>query len=114
MSLSVKEVDGFSIITLAGEIDLSCSVEVRNAILASLAARRPTLVELAAVSYIDSSGVASLVEGYQTARRKHLEFGLLAVSEAVRSVLQLAHLDKVFQIHASLGDRLAAPPTTAT
>ena len=114
MSLTVNETDGFSIITLAGEIDLSCSAEVRNAILASLAARRPTLVDLAAVSYIDSSGVASLVEGYQTARRKHLEFGLLAVSEAVRSVLQLAHLDKVFQLHPSLADRLAAPPAVPT
>lgn len=110
MTLEVHEQQGFSLITLSGEIDLSCAPEVRSKILASLAARRPTLVALEGVSYIDSSGVAALVEGYQTARRKHLEFGLLAPSDAVRSVLQLAHLDKVFQIHDSLGARLNAPP----
>jgi anti-sigma B factor antagonist len=54
------------------------------------------------VTYIDSSGIASLVEAYQTAKKKGLRFGLLAVSEPVMSVLALARLDKVFPIHLSL------------
>ncbi|MGH8597434.1 MAG: STAS domain-containing protein, partial [Gammaproteobacteria bacterium] len=85
----------------------SCSPEARKSILDSLAAAQPTLVDLSAVTYIDSSGVASLVEGYQTAKKKNLEFGLLGVSEAALSVLELARLDRVFPIHASLKDRLA-------
>ncbi|MFO1435111.1 MAG: STAS domain-containing protein [Gammaproteobacteria bacterium] len=60
------------------------------------------------VTYIDSSGVASLVEGYQTAKKRKLRFGLVGVSEAALSVLKLARLDKVFPIHATVKDRLKA------
>lgn len=107
MSFEVREDRGYAVVMLTGEVDLSCSAAAREAILRSLAARKPTLVDLSGVTYIDSSGVASLVEGYQTARRRQQEFGLIAVSEAVQSVLELAHLDRVFQIHASLEERLA-------
>ncbi len=107
MEFNLITKEGFSVVELSGDVDLSCSAAARETILRSLASGQPTLVDLSAVTYIDSSGVASLVEGYQVARRKHLEFGLLKVSEAVRSVLELAHLDRVFKIHDSLEDRLA-------
>ena len=63
-------------------------------------------VDLSAVDYIDSSGVASLVEGFQYARSNNLEFGLIGVSEAAMNVLRLARLDQVFHIYDSLDDRL--------
>ncbi|MGD9602100.1 MAG: STAS domain-containing protein [Gammaproteobacteria bacterium] len=107
MSYKVRKEGGFAIVELQGDIDLSCSPEARKVILESLAARQSTLVDMSAVTYIDSSGVASLVEGYQTAKKKSLEFGLLGVSDAAMSVLELARLDKVFPIHASLQERLA-------
>jgi len=106
MAYKVRKESGFAIIELTGDIDLSCSPEARKVILESLNAKSPTLVEMSAVTYIDSSGVASLVEGYQTAKKKKLEFGLVGVSEAALSVLELARLDKVFPIHASLDARL--------
>ncbi len=60
-----------------------------------------------AVSYIDSSGIASLVEAYQTARRASTLFALVAVSDAAMRVLELARLDQVFSIHATVTDALA-------
>ena len=107
MSYKVRKESGFAIVELTGDIDLSCSPEARKVILESLAAKQPTLVDMSAVTYIDSCGVASLVEGYQTAKKKTLEFGLLGVSEAALSVLELARLDKVFPIYPSLQERLA-------
>ncbi len=107
MRYQVKKESGFAVVYLTGDVDLSCSPDARKVILDSLGAGFPTLIDLAAVSYIDSSGVASLVEGYQTAKKKHLEFGLVGVSEAALSVLELARLNKVFPIHASLQARLA-------
>jgi anti-sigma B factor antagonist len=107
MPYKVKKDAGFAIVELTGDIDLSCSPEARKVILECLTGKLPTLVDLSAVTYIDSSGVASLVEGYQTAKKKSLEFGLLGVSEAALSVLELARLDKVFPIYASLKERLA-------
>lgn len=105
MSYKVSTDGGYAIVHLTGDIDLSCSPEARKLILECLAAGKNTLVDLSGVTYIDSSGIASLVEGYQTARKKNLQFGLLAVSEPAMSVLELARLDKVFPIHASVADR---------
>ena len=92
----------FSVVAIEGEVDLSWSAEIRSAILDALGSDGGVLVELSAVSYIDSSGIAALVEGYQTAKAKNQQFGLLAISPAVRAVLELARLDQVFPIHDDL------------
>ena len=85
-------------------MDLSCSPEARKQILDSLTQQKHLLVDLSRVTYIDSSGVASLVEGYQTAKNMNLKFGLVGVSEAAMSVLKLARLDRVFPIYASIDE----------
>lgn len=107
MSATLKREHDYAIVCLAGEIDLHSSPEARKLILACLQEGRPTLVDLGAVGYIDSSGVASLVEGFQLARQRQLDFGLVGVSPAVLNVLKLARLDKVFPIFASVQERLS-------
>ena len=102
---NTREEGGYAIVELAGEVDLSCSPDARKQILDCLG-NNDLLVDLSQVTYIDSSGVASLVEGYQTAKKKSRKFGLIGVSDAAMNVLQLARLDKVFPIHASLEARL--------
>ena len=106
MKYNTKEEKGYAIIELDDEVDLSCSPDARKQILDCLGANKHLLVDLSQVTYIDSSGVASLVEGYQTAKKKSLKFGLIGVSDAAMNVLQLARLDKVFPIHASVDERL--------
>ncbi len=106
MNYEVRDESGFSIVALTGEVDLSCSPDARQTILGCLDKQRNVLVDLSAVSYIDSSGVASLVEGFQTAKKQGLEFGLIGVSDSALSVLRLARLDKVFEIDASVEERL--------
>lgn len=98
----------FTIIALSGDVDLYYSPQARKQILKHLKDKRHVLVDLSRVDYIDSSGVASLVEGYQLAREKRLEFGLVGVSEAAMRVLQLARLDQVFPIFESVDQRLKA------
>lgn len=106
MTYEVEEDRGYSIVQLTGDVDLSCSPDARKIILDCLEASQNTMVDLSAVSYIDSSGVASLVEGYQTAKKKNLQFGLIGVSAPAMSVLELARLDKVFPIYTSLEECL--------
>lgn len=108
MKYNTREEGGFTVIELQGDVDLSCSPDARKQILACLDGGSDLLVDLSGVTYIDSSGVASLVEGYQTAKKKSLKFGLVGVSNAALNVLQLARLDKVFPIHASVEARLQA------
>ena len=108
MPYNQHERGDFTVIELSGEVDLSCSPDAREQILSVLEEDQNLLIDMSGVTYIDSSGIASLVEGYQAARKKKLEFGLAAVSTSAMSVLSLARLDKVFPIHESVEARLAA------
>lgn len=102
MNINTLEGEGYTIVGLEGDVDLSCSPDARKSILDVLQANSNLLIDLGKVSYIDSSGVASLVEGYQTAKKQSLKFGLVGVSDAAMSVLKLARLDKVFPIYSSV------------
>lgn len=97
-SVEIRHDSGVAIVALAGEIDLQTSPSVRAAILETLALKQPMVIDLTAVRYIDSSGVASLVEGFQTARRQGGAFILAGVSASAMRVFQLARLDRVFAL----------------
>lgn len=101
-AIEQETVDGCLLIRLSGEVDLSWSQQVRDAVLAALGKSTRVGVVLSEVSYIDSSGIAALVEGFQNARSKGSGFALVAVSDAVRAVLELARLDRVFPIVADV------------
>lgn len=107
MAYQVHSEGDTTIVALSGDVDLDNSPHVRSVLLESVSGKRGVLVEMSAVSYIDSSGIASLVEAYQSARREHTPFALVSVSDAAMRVLELARLDQVFSIHASLSDALA-------
>lgn len=91
-----------TLIRLRGEVDLSWSQQVRKAVLKALDESPRVGVVLSEVSYIDSSGIAALVEGFQNSRSKGTVFVLVAVSDAVRAVLELARLDRVFPMVADV------------
>ena len=98
MSVRVSEATEAITVFLSGDIDLEHSPEARKALLAALDKGKPVVADLQAVSYLDSSGVASLVEAYQKAQGVQQPFALARVSEPARKVLALARLDKVFTI----------------
>ena len=108
MSEATREVDGNLVVTLAGEIDLDRAPEVRRLLLDSVKRRLDVLVDLSKVTYIDSSGIASLVEALQWAKRRGTDLCLIAVSPEALRVFELARLDKVFAIHVDLDAALAA------
>jgi anti-sigma B factor antagonist len=107
VNIQTEDHPPFKVVYFSGDVDLHSSPSAREVILECLKDKKPLLIDLSAVSYMDSSGVASMVEGYQTARKMGLEFGLVAVAQSAMNVLKLARLDKVFPIHVSLEERLA-------
>ena len=62
-SVSREDGAGFVLVRLSGEVDLSWSQDVRRVVLAAFAGDAAVGIELSAVGYIDSSGIAALVEG---------------------------------------------------
>jgi anti-sigma B factor antagonist len=107
MKYPESEKNGYTIISLTGEVDLNFSPTARQQILKCLKQNKNLLVDLSEVEYIDSSGVASLVEGFQVARQQKQQFALVGVSRAAMQVLQLARLDKVFPIFDSIDAAVA-------
>jgi len=104
MQHAVREEQGSLVVSFEGDVDLEHSPKAREVLLRCVGAGRDVFVDLAAVSYIDSSGVASLVEAFQAARQKGTRFALVSVNAAALRVLQLARLDKVFTIHETLSE----------
>ena len=104
----IKEEQGKYIVQLRGEVDLENSPKARQIMLEAVGKGKKILVDLASVTYMDSSGIASLVEAFQRAKKKGAGFALVCVNPAVLRVLNLARLDQVFTIHDNLESALNA------
>jgi anti-sigma B factor antagonist len=100
VKIAERHLDKATIFDVSGDIDLATSPELRKALLRELReARIPRVVlNLQAVRYIDSSGVASLVEGLKVSRDLGARFILFGLNTTVREVLQLSKLVKIFEI----------------
>lgn len=107
MNFEIRNEGDAAIVVLSGDVDLESSPKVRTALLDSVSMKGTVVVDMMAVTYIDSSGVASLVEAFQAARKSHTRFVLARVSEAAMRVLELARLDKVFTIVDEIRDGTA-------
>lgn len=100
-SMTVKsEVRGdATVVTPIGEVDLTASPVLRQELkkLQSAPPKR-LVVDLSQVPYMDSSGVATLVEAMQIARRNNTRLVLCGMQPKVRSIFEIARLDTVFAI----------------
>lgn len=100
--------DGAVIVRPAGDIDLSGSPTLRQEIRKLTADKSAKLIiDLGGVPYMDSSGVATLVEAMQIARRNNTKLLLCALQPKVRSIFEIARLDTVFTIVDSVDVALA-------
>jgi anti-sigma B factor antagonist len=102
VDLSTRECDGHVVVALRGQLDLVDAAGVAAA-LATVAAREPQIiVDLAALEFIDSSGVAALERGRTHARHAGGDLLLAAPRQPVLRVLALTRLVDDFSVHASV------------
>jgi len=111
MKISTRQQGEATILDLSGDITLFNSPEVRTAILTLLREKQVPflLINMLDVPYVDSSGVASLVEGLKVSRDLKTRFALYGLSKSARTVLELTHLLRVFEVHATEREALEAP-----
>lgn len=96
-----------ALIATAGEVDMHESPRLRSALLEAIALRpAAVVVDLSAVTFIDSSGVATLVEAMKLAKAAGVALILAGMTENVADVFALARLDKFFRLAASRGEAL--------
>jgi anti-sigma B factor antagonist len=98
-----------NVLQLEGEIDLHVSPEIAES-LRTMVAKKPKVlvVDLAKVTYIDSSGLAVLIEGMQNVQDYGGKFALANVQENVKHIFDIARLDQVFQIFPDVDSAVTA------
>jgi anti-sigma B factor antagonist len=86
-------------VRLEGDINFRVSPEVRNTLLTACKKDiRQVVVDFSSVTSIDTSGVATLIEGLRWSRKEGKSFVLKNVGTNVRNTLSLAKLETAFQI----------------
>ncbi len=110
MEHHIREEQGYHIASLTGEIDLETSPQARKILLDTVDHCEKILIDMASVTYLDSSGIATLVEAFQRAKKNGKHMAFIYLSPAVLRVLSLARLDKVFAIHADIESAIHAEP----
>lgn len=99
MEVETKQERQAAIIRAKGDIDLYTSPTLRQAILEAVQKQlSPIVVNLTQVTYMDSSGVATLIEGFQLSKAYGGTVRLVGLNERVSEVFKLARLQQVFEI----------------
>lgn len=109
MQISTRQSGDATIIDVSGDIDLSNSPQMRKVLLQELREKQaPRLaINLNEVKYMDSSGVASLVEGLKLSRQLGKRIILFGLAPAPREVLRLSRLLNLFEVYDNEDQALA-------
>ena len=100
MTITTREVSHVTVVDIAGRITLGDETgQLRDTIRRLVAEDKKKIVlNLAAVDYIDSSGVGELVSSFTTVRNYGGELKLFALTKKVHDVLHVTKLYTVFDI----------------
>lgn len=98
MKAATRQQSGNTVVDVSGDIDMGTSPGLRKLLLESLAKTPRLVVNFSNVRYIDSSGIASLVEVLMKARNSQKRLILYGLNKTVQEVLQLTRLTSVFEI----------------
>ena len=99
-----------NVVALEGQIDLHVSAKVAESIAKRIKEKPARLVvDLSHVNYIDSSGLAVLINGMRDMEEYGGLFILAGVRDEVRPILETARLENFFLIFPSVDQALAAP-----
>ncbi|MFZ5906681.1 MAG: STAS domain-containing protein [Nitrospirota bacterium] len=107
MNIGVVEEQGRKVLTLSGEIDMYSSPELRQELMAILAEKVPVLlIDFREVSYIDSSGIATFVEGLKYVKTYGGKLQFFSIPTGIMDIFRFSKLDRVFEIYGTLDDAI--------
>lgn len=105
-TIQTRTQGAYTVIEPEGDVDFHSTPELREEILKLLNDDWDLLIDMSKVGFIDSSAIAALVEGLQTAKQKGRVFALASLQDAPLQVLKMTKLDTVFSVHESTHDYL--------
>src|ERR1700680_1702115 len=98
VKISVRDVGAAKVVEVEGEVDLGTSPDLRRILLETLPTVGRLALNLGAIRYIDSSGIATLIEVLNRSQHLKKEFVLFGLSPAVQEVFRLTHVVRIFQV----------------
>ena len=100
LNIEIKTTEGVEFLILEGEIDMYVAPQIRGTLLnASNVCEKAVAIDLNSVSYMDSSGIATLIEGLQVTKRRGARLVLFGVQPNVMDMLRLAKLHDFFEVY---------------
>jgi len=110
LTASTREIGGVTVVDLEGRITLGDgSALLRELIRQNVeTGHLKLLINLAAISNLDSTGLGELVSGYRLIKSHGGELKLLHLNKKVSDLLQVTKLYTVFEIHNDEAQALAS------
>jgi anti-sigma B factor antagonist len=108
MKITVHSEENLAVIQLEGEIDLHGSPTLRESLMKnSNSGRLPVLLDFSAVEYIDSSGLATLIEFLRGGNGEMRRMALSGLQSQVKMVFELVRLNELFPIFPTVDEARA-------
>ena len=103
INIGVVRASSHSTVTVSGRVTVDSSPQLRSALLQLLrrGAGVVVTIDLSGVSYLDMSGLATLLEAMQAAHQQSLKLRLVGMTGQSRMLAEMAELDKVFRAAGS-------------
>ena len=109
VEISTEKIDAGWLMLLKGDVDMNTSPDVRSNLgeVFKQGKAKALLINLSGVRYMDSSGIATLVEAMQNCMKQGMKLRLVELSPSVRDVFELARLASIFEIFPSMNEAQA-------
>jgi len=99
MKITQEKINDVAVCILDGEVDINTSPELRKACdLLIKNNEKKVLIDLSGATYIDSSGLATIIEMFQRLKKTGGHLRLSSMSEKVKNVFEITKLYKLFEI----------------
>ena len=109
VEITMEKIGAGHLMLLKGDVDMNTSPDVRNGLgeVFKQTGAKVLVINLSGVRYMDSSGIATLVEAMQNCMKQGMKLRLAELSPSVRDVFELARLSSIFEIFATAGEAQA-------
>ena len=109
LDLETEDRNGLVHVALKGELDLSTVAKVQDELRRVEESAPPVMVlDLSRLTFLDSTGLGVLVGGLKRVRAHEGSLRLVCTQERILKIFRITGLTKVFPIHASVAEAVAA------
>jgi anti-sigma B factor antagonist len=107
-SFFLEGMDGCMVVFAVGEIDLATSATLREVMLEALESGRHLVVDLSAVTFLDSTGLGVLIHTQKRIAATHKSMSLVGPTGMIAKVLRITRIDEAIPVHPNLDKALGA------